>query len=460
MYRKKILSYAILAMFLCLSTGGADPILIWTFDEGTGNVVLDKSGNGHDGVINGALWEAGGFNGKGFALSFEGGTTVEDAAGGDYLNGLSATTVAIWIKSNETGSDRGFITGVTPSGQDRVFTMRYDSSGASYGGTNLIKMGIQSIGGDQQIESSSDLQTTEWQHVAMTWEDGGEIRLYVNGVEDEVSGRNTPNNTGTTSEITALIVGKGGKDASNGWNGLIDEVRIFDTALNAEEIQAVMLGVGGESASNPVPGGGAIDVLRETALSWNPGEFAATHNVYFGENFEDVNSAIVPTSENQDANAFDPGRLEFGKTYYWRVDEVNGTPDKTVFRGEVWSFEVEPTSIMIPGSTIGVTASSSANEFSTPEKTVDGSGLGADDTHSTSGEAMWFTAAVDLDPWIQYEFEEVKKLDVMKVWNSNTAAESAIGWGTKDVEIEYSVDGQNWDVLAGATQFSRAPGSP
>ncbi|MCP4453530.1 MAG: hypothetical protein GY809_18880 [Planctomycetes bacterium] len=460
MCRKQILSYAILAMFLCLSTGGADPILVWTFDEGTGGTVSDKSGNGHDGVINGALWEAGGFNGKGFALSFEGGTTVEDAAGGDYLNGLSATTVAIWIKSNETGSNKGFITGVEPAGQDRVFTMRYDSSGASFGGTDILKMGIQSEGGDQQIESSDNLQTTEWQHVAMTWEDGGEIRFYVNGVEDEVSGRNTPNNTGATSEITALIIGKGGKDASSGWNGLIDEVRIFDTALNAEEIQAVMLGVGGESASNPVPEGGAVDVLRDAELSWSSGEFAATHNVYFGESFEDVNSATVPTSANQNANAFDPGRLEFGRTYYWRVDEVNGTPDKTVFGGEVWSFEAEPYSILIPGSALTVTASSVTNEFSTPEKTVDGSGLGADKTHTTSAEAMWFTDSVDLDPWIQYEFDEVKKLDIMTVWNSNGAAEMAIGWGVKDVEIQYSVDGETWDVLADATQFGRAPGSP
>ena len=48
----------------------------------------------------------------------------------------------------------------------------------------------------------------------------------------------------------------------------------------------------------------------------------------------------------------------------------------------------------------------------------------------------------------------------MTVWNSNSAAESAIGWGVKDVEIQYSSDGENWDVLEGATQFSRAPGSP
>ncbi|NQV35363.1 MAG: discoidin domain-containing protein, partial [Phycisphaeraceae bacterium] len=73
---------------------------------------------------------------------------------------------------------------------------------------------------------------------------------------------------------------------------------------------------------------------------------------------------------------------------------------------------------------------------------------------------MWFSASVDLDPWIQYEFDDVKQLDVMTVWNANSAAEMAIGWGVKDVLIEYSVDGENWNVLADVTQLSRATGTP
>jgi len=48
----------------------------------------------------------------------------------------------------------------------------------------------------------------------------------------------------------------------------------------------------------------------------------------------------------------------------------------------------------------------------------------------------------------------------MRVWNSNSAAEMAIGWGVKDVEIAYSVDGENWDVLESVSQLSRAPGLP
>ena len=219
-------------------------------------------------------------------------------------------------------------------------------------------------------------------------------------------------------------------------------------------------------AADASPADKAIDVDRDSTLAWAPGQFAGTHDVYMSDSLEAVSAASranpmgVQLAEGQDANSIDPGRLTFGQTYYWRVDEVNATPDHTIYEGNLWSFEVEPYSIQIPGSTIGVSASSVSNEFSTPNRIIDGSGLGADETHSMDNTAMWFTASVDLDPWIQFEFEDVYKMDVMKVWNSNSAAESAIGWSVKDLEIQYSVDGDTWEVLSGPHQLSRAPGSP
>ena len=242
--------------------------------------------------------------------------------------------------------------------------------------------------------------------------------------------------------------------ASNGWQ--VDWVESFELMLKDTSAEA----------SDPIPVMDSNDVERDLVLGWTAGEFSAEHNVYLGTDWADVNNAStgnplgVLLSQGQTEASFDAGRLEFGKTYYWRVDEVNGTPDKTVFKGNVWSFEVEPYSIQIPGSTMAVTASSTSNEFSTPDRTIDDSGLDANNAHDISSENMWFTAPVDLDPWIQYEFDDVKKLDTMKIWNSNSAAEVAIGWGVKDVEIAYSKDGETWDVLADANQFNRAPGSP
>ena len=84
--------------------------------------------------------------------------------------------------------------------------------------------------------------------------------------------------------------------------------------------------------------------------------------------------------QGQDANTFDPGLLELGRTYYWRVDEVNAV-DRTIAKGNVWSFTVEPYSY--PIANVAATASSFSPSMG-PEKTVNGSGLNADDQHSNT----------------------------------------------------------------------------
>ena len=220
----------------------SDLICWWTFDEGTGTTAFDYSSHDYAGTVNGATWVADGRIGG--ALEFGGdGDYVVNNNIQDHLNGLSSVTICAWIKSDLINTNKGFINGEEPDGGDNVCTMRYDASGTMFGGSNILKMAVTSTpGGEQQLESSSNLQTTQWQHVAMTWSDGGLIRFYVNGVEDAPSGRNGIYNAGTISGCTKLIVGKGAKDVglTAGWDGLIDDVRIYADVLSAEEIQQVM----------------------------------------------------------------------------------------------------------------------------------------------------------------------------------------------------------------------------
>jgi hypothetical protein len=98
-------------------------------------------------------------------------------------------------------------------------------------------MGITTTGGEQQLETSSNTQTTNWQHLVMTWSSGQVVRFYINGLEDTPTGTD-PATTGTITGVTALIVGKGGKDenANEGWDGLIDDVRIYDYPLSDREV--------------------------------------------------------------------------------------------------------------------------------------------------------------------------------------------------------------------------------
>ena len=98
---------------------------------------------------------------------------------------------------------------------------------------------------------------------------------------------------------------------------------------------------------SPEPANGKTEVPQYVVLSWRAGVYADTHNVYFGTDFDDVNQAStseprgVLLDENLALTSYElPDLLEYGQTYYWRVDEVNAPPDTKIYRGDVWSFTV------------------------------------------------------------------------------------------------------------------------
>ncbi len=98
------------------------------------------------------------------------------------------------------------------------------------------------------------------------------------------------------------------------------------------------------------PADGSYHPDTWAALTWTPGAFAASHDVYFGESFNDVDTGAGDTFRvNQVATNYlvgfagfpYPDGLVLGTTYYWRIDEVeaNGT---TKYKGDIWSFTVPP----------------------------------------------------------------------------------------------------------------------
>ena len=226
--------------------------------------------------------------------------------------------------------------------------------------------------------------------------------------------------------------------------------------LNA--IRFMTGGLSPELASEPSPAADTTDVPRDVVLAWTAGDYAVKHDVYLGTVLGDVNNAgpADAVSQGQTDSHFDAGALAFGQTYYWRVDEVNGAPDNTVFKGGLWSFTTEP--FAYPVTDVTATASGAHEAAMGPEKTIDGSGLDAMDQHSTQPTDMWLSAA-GAEHWIQYEFAQVLKLDEMWVWNSNQIIEAFVGLGAKDVVIETSLDGAEWTALEGATQFAQATGA-
>jgi hypothetical protein len=92
------------------------------------------------------------------------------------------------------------------------------------------------------------------------------------------------------------------------------------------------------TAYDPSPADGATGVATDVQLSWSPGLDAKLHAVYFGDDLDTVTNATG--APPMPFTTHDPGPLEQGKTYYWRVDEVN---PPTTTTGVIWSFTtVEP----------------------------------------------------------------------------------------------------------------------
>ncbi|MFC1634173.1 hypothetical protein ACFL5Z_04975, partial [Planctomycetota bacterium] len=95
--------------------------------------------------------------------------------------------------------------------------------------------------------------------------------------------------------------------------------------------------------ANPNPSDGAVDVIQTTILTWTAGAPAASHEIYLGTDAEAVRNATTGSPEYKgikplgDEN-YEPGKLAWETTYYWRVDEVNDTNPDSPWKGPVWSF--------------------------------------------------------------------------------------------------------------------------
>jgi hypothetical protein len=458
MLRKPILAALCLLLLgpAWSALAGLDPTLAlyWPLDEGTGTIAYDMSGHGVNGtLVNGPAWVAPGKIGAG-ALRFNGSTTY---VRGSYvpLNNRSFT-VCMWINPALAGSMIIFSERQT-SATDT--DMHFRIGGPSNGGDvplNGVRFGFYS----DDVDSPTNVLTTNtWVHLTFWYDQPSKTqKIYVNGAQV------------ATRTATSDFLGASGNVVIGSWNGssqfysgMIDDVQIYQKALAVAEIQNSMKGLADKSLAVEVsPADGATDVPQDATLSWKAGQYAASHDVYFGSAFADVNNASradttgILASKGQAETTFDPaGVFAYGQTYYWRIDEANKPADNTIFKGKTWSFTAEPYGY--PITKITATASSTQSGMGGPEKTIDGSGLDKADLHGVELNTIWTSAGAKPN-WIQYEFDKVYKLHQLVVWNSNQMIESFMGFGAKDVTIEYSTDGATWTTLAGVPEFAKAPG--
>ncbi len=116
------------------------------------------------------------------------------------------------------------------------------------------------------------------------------------------------------------------------------------------------------SASKPSPPDGALHEDTWVNLSWRPGDFAVSHDVYIGDNFENVNNGAEGTFVGNQTGTFIvvgfpgfpyPDGLVPGTTYYWRINEVNDTDPNSPWKGDVWSFSIPPKTAYFPNPVDG-----------------------------------------------------------------------------------------------------------
>ena len=337
MYRKSILFVLVLALVLT-SVVKADLIGWWQFEEGSGDTAFDSSDYGNDGTIDGnPQWVEGYFGG---GLELDGSTYVAIDGVVDEITSTDIT-LSIWIKSTQTGQGDVFAANDSASSHplefyiDEGYPGRYDGSDLNYTTAPLVA--------DDQ-----------W-HMMTYVREGNTGYIYVDGVLAV-----TYSSSFSLSTVTRWSIGQEWDDStpSNFYTGLVDDARFYNHPLSEGEIQIVLAGgIGFPLATRPEPDDGSYIDDTWVNLSWAPGDYAVSHDVYIGENVDDVSTGAESTFLGNQASPFMvigfpgmpyPDGLVPGTTYYWRIDEVNDADPNSPWIGNVWSFTVPPKTAYLP----------------------------------------------------------------------------------------------------------------
>ncbi|MBN1804639.1 MAG: hypothetical protein JW837_05270 [Sedimentisphaerales bacterium] len=328
MYRKLVylIPVVLVLVFILTGTAGAELVGWWKLDDGTGSIATDSSGSGNDGTFEGdPEWVSGKY---GLALEFDGDDWVNCGSPTDLII-TEQISITCWVNPAQLGGEQGF------AGLDAGYYLKAHDQGVRFTTPGIL----------DHSSANLTLEAGEWQHVAVTFQPGQNEGLifYHNGVETERL---------TSSDIN---LGTGPfRIGNNQWNeyltGMIDDVRVYNHILTEGEILGAMEGgEGWPYVLGPSPADGALYEDTWVSLGWRAGDFAVSHNVYMGINFDDVNDGVEGTFQGNQTETFFvagfpgfafPDGLVPGTTYYWRIDEVNDAEPNSPWKGPVWSFSI------------------------------------------------------------------------------------------------------------------------
>ena len=216
-----------------------DIVLFFPFDEGKGKVVNDQSGEGNDGTIKGNPAWVEGKSGKALEFNATRPDFVE-VPNSPSLNITGEVTILAWIKLAEVPNQYGQIAGINKvggQGEDAY----YLNVGYWNKEHDKVSMGIIGAGKvETPLQGKTVVPKDTWTFVGGVYSPGDFMRVYINGkLDGELKGNNVPKKI--QEVLTAFTIGTivPGADCCS-FNGIIDEVVVYERALTENEIQEVM----------------------------------------------------------------------------------------------------------------------------------------------------------------------------------------------------------------------------
>jgi hypothetical protein len=305
----------------------------WRFDEGPGKAI-DWSGLGQNGTVFGGALSVPGYDGD--AIQFDGYDDLVQLPIGPTIATCDSITITTWINYSGAGGT-----------EQRIFDFgNGNESGYMYltpdnGTTMIFYMRTNAADTTFQIDAPSTLPTG-WHHVAVVINSATMIvQLYLDSeVIDSGTTQVLPSELGDTTDNW---IGRSQWGAQAYLDASLDDFRIYNIALTADEIDLVMK-IDPLRARNPNPEHGQKLVIEDfTNLSWESGDNATQQDVYLGTDKFAIEDADTSTTDiyrgRQAATSFTPpGGVEWGQDYYWRIDEINN--DGSITKGSIWIFDI------------------------------------------------------------------------------------------------------------------------
>jgi hypothetical protein len=361
MYKKLI--YLVSFVLVVSQACNAVEVARWDFEETSGTTATDQSGL-YVATLGGSdTLDVDGRFGSGIDFAGDGGAVL-DAAGSEAFRFTGDFSISLWVSSDvEWGAHTRFIDisiadgGLTDS--YRLFTHSGDD-------TDNFKFMSRQDGSNTQNIHTRDMAVGTWILLVVRHDLDGNVTMNVLQDGDSVDAAFVAANSESWPTAGPIVYAEGelklGRMNGTGrkFDGKMDALAFYDEVLTDAQVAAMFYTAGSSEyplASGPKPADGAMLSDTWVSLSWRQGDLAISHDVYFGENFDDVDSGAEGTFQgNQTTTSLTLGFPGFAypdglipdTTYYWRVDEVNEAEPNSPWKGDIWSFSVPPKTAYFP----------------------------------------------------------------------------------------------------------------